>query len=219
MRKSRIAATVGIVLTGLFLFGCGDKEAEKATEETGTIVETASACTIEVMKDGSIMELITEDFSQEYYSEENLKNMVLSEVADFNKNHEKDTISVEKVESKNGKVTVKIRYPSADIYTEYNTDDYNEKGLFNGTVAEAYDAGYLLDISMTDIKGETTIGKEELLGMGSEKILISEAPLQIKVPGKILYVGERVEADSKDEAHMITDENGKTNGKYYVIYK
>lgn len=216
MRRSRMGTAAMILLTGLLLGGCGEQPAKS---DADIATKNSSSCAIEVMKDGSIMETITEEFSEEYYDEESLKTMILSEVADFNRSHANDTISVDKLENKNGKITVKIRYPSADIYTEYNTDDYNAKTLFNGTVAEAYDAGYSLDISMTDVKGENTIDKDELLGMGSEKIIISEAPLQIKVPGKILYVGEKVEADSKDEAHMLTDANGEAAGKYYVIYK
>ncbi len=216
MRRSRMGTVAVILLTGLLLGGCGE-QSEKKDADIAT--ESGSSCVIEVLKDGSIMETITEEFAKEYYDEESLKAMILSEVADFNRSHVNDTISVDKLENKSGKMIVKMRYPSADIYTEYNTDDYNAKALFNGTVAEAYDAGYSLDISMTDAKGETTIGKEELLGMGSEKIIISEAPLQIKVPGKILYVGEKVEADGKDEAYMLTDENGEATGKYYVIYK
>lgn len=216
MHKSRIGTAAAILLAGLLLWGCGEQTAKN---DADIAVENTSSCAIEVMKDGSIMETITEEFSQEYYDGESLKTMILSEVADFNRSHQNDTISVDKFENKNGRVTVKLRYPSADIYTKYNVDDYNAKTLFIGTVAEAYDAGYSLDISMTDAKGEQTIGKEELLGMGSEKMIISEAPLQIKVPGKILYVGEKVEADGKDEAHMLADENGEAAGKYYVIYK
>ena len=214
MRRTGKAA--GILLAGLLLWGCGEQTTEEQVEVN---VETTSACAIEVMEDGSILETITEEFSQEYYDEESLKNMILSEVAEFNRSHGNDTISVDKLENKKGKVSVEIRYPSAEIYTEYNTDEYNNRALFHGTVSEAYAAGYSLDISMTDVKGEETIGKAELLGMGEENILISEAPLQIKVPGKILYVGEKVETDSKDEAHMLTDENGEAAGKYYVVYK
>ena len=212
----RTGMTAGILLAGLLLWGCGGQTAKNQEEAA---IEMTSACAIEVMKDGSILETITEEFAKEYYDEESLKSMILSEVADFNRSHESDTISVDKLEHKNGKITVRMRYPSADIYTEYNADEYNAKALFHGTVAEAYDAGYTLDISMTDVKGEQTIDKEDLLGMGSEKMIISEAPLQIKVPGKILYVGEKVEADGKDEVYMLTDEAGEAAGKYYVIYK
>ena len=157
MRRTGKAA--GILLAGLLLWGCGEQTTEEQVEVN---VETTSACAIEVMEDGSILETITEEFSQEYYDEESLKNMILSEVAEFNRSHVNDTISVDKLENKKGKVSVEIRYPSAEIYTEYNTDEYNNRALFHGTVSEAYAAGYSLDISMTDVKGEETIGEEAI---------------------------------------------------------
>lgn len=216
-RKTAVLLTV--LLCGAFLWGCGEQTVKDDAEVSMEGMESASACAIEVMKDGSIKETITEEFDQEYYDEESLKNMILSEVADFNRNHTEDMISVDKLENKNGMVTVKMSYPSAEIYTEYNTDEYNDGTLFVGTIAQAYEAGYSLDISMTDAKGEKSIGREELLEMGEDNILISQAPLKVKVPGKIMYVGDKVEADDRDEAYMKTNENGEAAGKYYIVYK
>lgn len=216
MHKSRKGMVAVILLAGFMMCACNGQTAKN---DADIMAEMTSSCMIEVMKDGSIIETITEEFSQEYYKEESLKAMILSEVAEFNRTHEEETISVEQVERKDDNIIVKMTYPSAAVYTEYNADDYNAMALFSGTVAEAYDAGYSLDIKMTDVKGEKSIGKEELLGMGSEKIIISEAAMQIKVPGKIQYIGERVEAESKNKVHMLTDENGEAVGKYYIIYK
>lgn len=220
MHKKRIRMTTAILLAGLFLCGCGESGTKNsAVTEKETVSASASAFVIEVLKDGSITETITEDFSREYYDEENLKNMILAEVADFNNSSQEGEISVDKFENKNGKLTVKMKYPSAEIYTAYNTNPYNDGSLFLGTVAEAYDAGYSLDVSLKDIKGGQTIGKEELLGMGSGKILISKEPMYVKVPGKILYIGENVIADGKNQADMQADENGNTLGEYYVVFK
>ena len=67
-------------------------------------------------------------------------------------------------------------------------------------------------------KGKT-IGEDEILGMESSKIVIAESPSQLKIPGKILYIGENVEALGKNKAAMRPDENGNSLGKYYVVYK
>ena len=220
MRRSGIGMAAGILLAGLFLWGCGESGTKNsAGTETEAVSASAEAYVIEVLKDGSIVETITEDFSNEYYDEENLKNMILSEVADFNNGSQEGEVSVDKFENKNGKLTVKMKYPSADIYTAYNTDQYNTGSLFLGTVAEAYDAGHSLDVSLKDIKGDQTIGKDELLDMGSGNILIAEEPMYVKVPGKIMYLGENVVADGKNQAEMKADEDGNTLGKYYVVFK
>lgn len=224
MWKKRTAAV--ILLAGIFLAGCGKGEAEnnQGTGETDAGTAAAAAAEtveVEVLKDGSVIETLTEAFEAEYYNEENLKNMVLSEVADFNKQtlDGDGDISVEKFESKNGSITVRMKYPSSQMYTEYNTDQYNQKSLFCGTIAEAYDAGYTLDLTMKDSKGEKTVGKEELLKMGEDKILIAEAPMHVTVPGKILYIGENIVPSGKNQADMQAGENGEALGKYYVIYK
>ena len=43
--------------------------------------------------------------------------------------------------------------------------------------------------------------------------------MRVKVAGKILYVGENVEALGKGRAEMKAGENGESLGKYYIIYK
>lgn len=215
MRKTRTAAI--ILIAGLFLWGCGGNGTDN--NDMDMEVEAAEALTaeLEVRKDGAIVETLVEDFSKKYYNEESLKNMILSEVADFNKAHGDTAISVDKLEQKNGEITLQMIYPSAKIYSEYNTNEYNQKSLFCGTLAEAYDAGHSLDISMQDTKGENTIGKEELLEMGEQNILISETPMRVKVPGRIQYVSSNVAVDGKSEARMLGNE--ETVEKYYIVYK
>lgn len=209
---------VSVLLISIILWGCGEKN------QTGNQTESAepsaiAGTEIEILKDGSIVETITEEFTKAYYDETNLKDMLLAEVEDFNQGLDGGNITVDKFENTGGKLTVSMKYPSADIYTAYNTDPYNNKALFCGTIAEAHDAGYNFDISLTDAKSGSTIGKDDILGMGSSKILIAEAPSRVKVTGKILYVGENVAVSGKNQANMQPDENGESLGKYYVIYK
>ncbi len=204
---------IGILLISVMLWGCGESVTVKEKETAGTGAE------LEVLKDGSIIETMTENFEKEYYDETNLRDMLLAEVAEFNESVKEGSVTVDKFENTDGKLTVSVKYPSADIYSAYNTDPYNNKKLFCGTVAQAQDAGYSFDISMTDAKGEKTIGKEDILGMGNSMVLISESPMLVKVSGKILYVGDNVEALGKGKANLKADENGETLGRYYVIYK
>lgn len=211
MRKVRWILVMLLISTALW--GCGEKETEDAQ------VGAAAGTEIEVLKDGSIVETITEEFAKDYYDETNLRDILIAEVDDFNRGAEDGSITVDKFESEDGKLTVSIKYPSADIYTAYNTDPYNNKKLFCGTVAEAGDAGYSFDISLTDVKGEETIGKEDILGMGSSKILIAESPSRVKVTGRILYVGENISVSGKNQAIMQSGEDGEALGRYYVIYK
>ncbi len=214
MHKMKSAA--GILLAGLLLWGCGEKDADLGDEMT---VEAAEAVTseLEVQKDGSIVETLVEDFGKDYYTEDTLKNMILAEVAEFNGSHGEAQVSVGKLEQKNGEVTLQMVYPSAEIYSAYNTDEYNNKSLFCGTVAEADRAGFSLDVTLQDTKGEKTVGKEELLEMGEQYILISENPMLVKVAGKIQYVSSNVTVSGRSEARL-SGEDG-AGDKYYIVYK
>jgi hypothetical protein len=203
----------GILLISAVLCGCGE------TEEGKSKTAEAAGAEVEILKDGSILETMTETFDKSYYDETNLRDMLLAEVADFNEGLEEGNVTVDKFENTDGKLTVSVKYPSADVYSAYNTDPYNNKALFSGTIAQAHEAGHSFDISMTDVNGEKTIGKDDILGMGSSMVLISESPMRVKVAGKILYVGENVEALGKGRAEMKAGENGESLGKYYIIYK
>lgn len=211
MHKAKSILT--LLFLSVLLCACGEKNTEES--EPAAITGTE----IEILKDGSIVETITEEFTKEYYDETNLRDILLAEIEDFNKSMENGNITVDKFENTDGKLTVSMKYPSSDIYTAYNTDPYNNKSLFCGTVAEAHDEGYTFDISLTDTKGENAIGKDDILGMGSSKILIADAPSRVKVTGKILYIGENISVSGKNRANMRSDENGESLGRYYVIYK
>lgn len=210
----RLGAAAGILLAGLFLWGCGKSNAGGDAAAAGNI----SATEITVQKDGSIIETITEEFTKDYYKEEELRNMVLSEVADFNNSAEK-AISVDKFEKKNGKIVIVMKYPSAEAYSEYNTNAYDNKMLFFGTVAQAYDAGYSLDITLRNAKNEEeTIGKEEILAMGDRHILIASEPSRVATFGRILYAGENITVTGKNKAGMHEGEEGESLGEYYLIF-
>lgn len=210
----RLGAAAGILLAGLFLWGCGKSNAGGDAAAAGNI----SATEITVQKDGSIIETITEEFTKDYYKEEELRNMVLSEVADFNNSEEK-AISVDKFEKKNGKIVIVMKYPSAEAYSEYNTNAYDNKMLFFGTVAQAYDAGYSLDITLRNAKNEEeTIGKEEILAMGDRHILIASEPSRVATFGRILYAGENITVTGKNKAGMHEGEEGESLGEYYLIF-
>lgn len=209
----KLARVAGLLFAGLFLWGCGKSGADNSKE-----AEAISATSIEVQKDGTIIETITEDFKESSYDEEGLKNMMLSEVAEFNNNGQ-DDISVDKFEVKNNVIVVVIRYPSAKAYTEYNENPYDNKTLFFGTVSQAYDAGYSLDIALRSAKnGEESIGKEEILAMGDRHILISGEPVQVQTYGRILYTGENVNLTGKNKAAMYKGEEGRDSGEYYLIF-
>lgn len=217
----RKSVVTGLCLSGmccvwLLLAGCGGDSSGGGTKET-------ASSSVELKKDGSITEVIVEEFSKEYYKGEELKEYIISEVARFNGSTDEGEISVDGFEEKDGFIHVTLTYPSAEIYSAYNSEKLgageNAGGVFfYGTVAEAYEKGLDLDVTLHSVKDGESIGREGLLGMGDSRIIISELPMTVKVFGKVMWVSDNVSVTGKNQAVMNADDNGEASGRYYIIF-
>lgn len=210
MYRKRAAAL--LLLTGLCLGGCGSSEAGAVPEG----VEIRSA--VSIQKDGSIQETMEETFDSAHYNEEELKNMVLSAVAGFNASAGLGDISVEQFEHKEGVIAVSLNYPSDEAYTAFNTDEYNSCRLFCGTIQEAEKEGYSMDVALTDREG-TAAGAAQLQALKEGRVVITEQPLQITVPGKILYCSKQVVQSGKNHAYIRTEEGMDSGALHYIVFE
>lgn len=197
MIRQRIKA---ILMTGVVIFSlcaCGQ---DVSTEETSVKIE----------KDGTVVNTIIEEFDETLYNVEDLKSMVLSEVASFNSASDGKSISVDKLEAKDGKVTVSMTFAGTGQYAEFN-----EKVLFYGTISEAYQAGLDFDITLNSTKKDGgQIGKEEILGMNDYGIVILEEPIAVMTPSKIVYASSNVEVLSAKSAKVTSTEQ---SAAYLII--
>lgn len=187
-RKCKTAFFIGIMAFCLCACGQNKEEARQETE-------------IAVQKDGSLVNTIVEDFDETLYNVENLRNMILGEVAEFYSSSGEKNITVDKVEASKGKITVVMKYAKAEAY-----EQYNGKTCFLGTVAQAHEAGKNLEIELLSAKkGEAAISKEDLLTMGESQLLIIEEPVKVSTYSKILYASENVEILSSKSARIVSD--------------
>lgn len=163
--------------------------------------ETAKETEISLQKNGSLVNTIVEEFDESLYDVENLRNMILVEVADFYAISGEKSITVDKVEASGGKTTVVMTYAKAEAY-----EQYNEKTCFYGTVSEAYAAGRNLEVTLASTKkGEEAVSREQLLTMGEFHILILQEPVKVSTYSKILYASENVELLSSKSARIVSD--------------
>ena len=82
-----------------------------------------------------------------------------------------------------------------------------------GTVAEAQTAGYDFNRSLYKASSsENSIGKKDLLEMGSEKLIVLDGSSAVTVPGKIKYYSQGMTAESGDTVRPEND------GLYFIIY-
>lgn len=166
-----------VILTLLLsLTACGMKNTET----------DADVSTIIIDKDGKIVSKIVEDFDEVYYSEDELKDMIGQEIATYNKAKGEEKISFKSCEKVDNSVVVQLSFASSEDYSEFNGVE-----LFVGTVQQAYQKGYDLNLSMKDETGKE-VGKDEILSLGDNQIIISDENIGIVSNKKIAYVSDGI---------------------------
>lgn len=204
MKKFMMMGVLAAFILGMT--ACGTEDAS---------VEENLMNSISIEKDGSIESIIVEDFTESYYSVDDLKNMIQDTITDYRKQDPDSEITLETCEMVDQKVKVVLKYNSADTYSGYNSET-----LFVGTVQEAYAEGYDMNMSLTGTDKEgTKIGRQELLNMGENHIMIMEnvikdGTLRVNCYDIILYTGNGITPIAKKKADV-----EPTQGYSVIVFK
>jgi len=191
------------LLTAFFLaaglMGCGSSDSP--------VTET----TIEVKKNGNVIHTIIEDFSEDYYDLNALQNTIQSACDNYNATAGEDSVTVGEAGEAEGILTVAMTYKDSSAYA-----GFNRQAMFSGTVKDAYNAGYDLNVTLLSAQEEgNTIGKAEILGMGEKHIVIIREAVNVKVWNKILYYSEDVVQTQDAKTVTVTDGDMLT----YIIFE
>lgn len=198
MRKG-LALVLAIACMAIGLTGCGGSDS------------AVTATTIEVKKDGSVVHTIVEDFTEAYYDMQELQNMVQTACDSYNAAAGAGTVTVEETAETEGVLTVVMKYKDAAAYA-----GFNKLALFAGTVKDAYNAGYDLNVTLYSLQDEAdTIGKEEILGMGEKHIVILREAVDVRVWNKVLYASGDVLATGDSRTVMVGDNTALT----YILFE
>ncbi len=228
----RIGRKIAVSLCGILclvtlLGGCGQNK----------MPQDLSVPAISVTGKGKVTAYIVEDFDKDYYDLAELETMVEDELSKFNDSRKsvegEDAVAmVSLTESEGGlaeiallnetsraaevsetrevpKVVLVLKFRDIACYKEYFGKD-----LFYGTVTQAQEAGYDLNVELTSVKDGTTIGKSEIFGMGNSHILIVQDKVRIFGPGKAQYVTSK--AAVKEDGSV---EPSDTEDNTYIIMK
>ncbi len=197
MKKSIILCVS--MLCSILLIGCGSEAAKDPN--TNLIIK----------KDGSVVSTIHESFEESYYSIDELKAEIDSEVKEYN-SLKSGAINVESVELNEKTVTAVLDYSSFEDYASFN-----DEALFAGSSQEAILKGFPLDVILTDVNNPTvTIAEADIKAMTNEKLLIADISDNIYLPGKILYISDN--AQINPETKCVTRKQEST-AAIYVVYK
>lgn len=177
--------------------GCGSAEV--------VIAEPA----FEINKKGEIVQTMVESFEKEYYSVDELKAELETALSDVS-NKTDESIELQNIYAENGKVFVKISYDTSSLAKSFLDED-----IYFGTVNDAYDAGYLLDVNLKSVSDGLIIGKNELMGMKKNHIFICPESGMVYLDYKILYASANVEVIDDKSARVSSDSDGLA----YIVTK
>lgn len=203
-KNSRVLFSMLLFLC-VVLSGCGAKGSKLQAETT----------TICIDKDGTVTHQIVETFESEYYDVDSLTTMIEEEIKEYNSGKETASVlldSVLETENDNGTKQVKVvmTYKNAKEY-----ENFNQKTLFYGTISEALELGYDLDVSLVDLNDETKrIGKSEIEAMKESYLVICEEDVPISLEKKIVYMSNNRKIENKYLAG-----NSSTMENTYIIIK
>ncbi|MDO4332238.1 MAG: hypothetical protein Q4C58_06060 [Eubacteriales bacterium] len=198
MRKS-LALMLASVVMMLGLAGCGSGES------------AVTATTIEIRKDGSVIHTIVEEFSEDYYDVEALGREIQDACDSYNATAGSGAVATGEVEVTDGVLTVQMTYQNASAYA-----GFNKQALFTGSVKDAYNAGYDLDVTLYSIQDDgEAIGKEDLLNMGEKHIVILREAVDVRVWNKVLYVSGDVVKTGDSRLVMV----GGGNELSYIVFE
>ncbi|MCU6761563.1 Uncharacterised protein [uncultured Roseburia sp.] len=203
MKKPIIIVT--LAAAGAFLLaGCGSLKVDSNT--------------ISVQKNGKIMEGLVEDFSKEYYDEEELKAYIDQSVEDYAAENEKGDVKVSGYKVEDQKAYLTLKYKNTDSYGKFNGVD-----IFNGTIVKAQAEGYDFDASFTKVEDGEAKGSADTKEVTSDdklNVLILRENMNIIVPGTIQYVSaDGVKVTAKDTVEIEQKSDTAVAPVVYVIYK
>ena len=202
MRKPVVLLSIMALGVGL-LAGCGTPDVV-----TNTII---------IEKNGKVTEALVEDFSKDYYSEEELKTFVESEIEEYKAEAADADIKLSDLSVEAGTARMTIKYGDAATYR-----DFHDVTFYVGSVVDAQTAGYKFDVNFAEVSdgvaGDSLVGTSTVLE-GEGKVVIIQDAIEVQVPGTIKYVSEGVTVNSADTAAITVANETDVAPVAYIIYE
>ena len=187
------------ILLAITVAGCG--KSDEAYDETTVIID----------KKGGITHRIVENFDKSYYDEDELRQDIDDELAEYCKDKDEKAARLNSLKIEDGIATAEISFAGCGDYAAFNDVDF-----FYGTINEAMEKQYPTDVTL---KGEgdedEPIGKYEFEAMGESMMVVVSEPVVVKLPKKIAYTTANIDVLDDDTARMASD----SVGLGYIVLK
>lgn len=211
MRKHKgIILVMSLLVTVICICGCS--KSKKSSEDKKSEGE------FKVCSDNSFIVTYSEDFGENYYSKDELEEMVDKELAEFNAEYaiSKDNgITKELLEVKNKVVNLKLKFSDYNDYNTYSANYVNSERnarLFLGTYEKAVQEGYSLNTKFVRLDNSEELSLDEIKADSELCVLYTNEGMNISIEGTVVATGNNV---------TVKDNIVKTSDKRenYVIYK
>lgn len=191
---------VMIMVTGMMVGCAGTSVAEQGNS-------------VQIGKDGSITGTLVDILDQSYYDSEELKSMIVEEIAKANNTQGSTAVELSDYEcDTSGNVKVKIKYTNGDAYEAFNGGTF-----FSGDAVAAKDT-YGLNGNFLDVQDGKLTTEDAVVSEDAKVVILSEN-LNVYVPGKIVAITDNVEITGKKSASVkLTNEEGEEE-LAYIVYK
>lgn len=196
--KKKLTSFFAVVIISALIIGCG------SNTDNGKAGLT-------FQKDGSVIHTIVEEFAESYYNLDEFKASVEEQIEVYNNTVDENRIQLNSADVSDGVIKVEMCFVKPSAYT-----GFYKKALFCGTIREAVNAGYDLDITLSSAENsDVKIGKTQILEMSDRHIIVVREAVPIRPYAEILYISGDVEV-SEDRKEAIP---GNSENLSYIIFK
>ncbi|MCR5657625.1 MAG: hypothetical protein K6G06_09210 [Butyrivibrio sp.] len=164
-----------IVILLMLSAGCG----------FGTNISKMDSSTISISKDGTVDNLIVEDFDEGLYNIDELKEMTDQEVSSYNQANGDDAVLVKDIKLDNGKVRMEMTFKTAEDYAGFTYEK-----LTYGAVSSAKLSGQSI-VNLVDADGNA-VSPEVIDELSEEHIIVTTNKDKMVLPYKVKYVSTGV---------------------------
>jgi len=203
LRKSFIYNFVLILIASMGMAGCNSVTDADDTAASVSAIIDEDETTISIDKKGKIEEIIVENFDKSYYDINELETEFSDLIEDYNSSSTDGKVTLKKIKLENNKVYVSLDFDSMEDYKGLLNED-----LFCGTIKEAYDTGYKMDVTLKGVENGDKIGKVQIMGMQDKQIVILSELVKLSLCKNIAYVSANVEVLSAKEARVLSESGG-----------
>ena len=151
--KKRLAFLCAASAAAALFSGCGGADVTEST--------------VELKKNGRIVEYTVEDFSESYYDSGELQSYIDSAVEEWTGANE-GSVRVKRSEVEDGTAYLTIQYDSAETFSDFNGIE-----CFSGSIVQAQAEGYDFDMDFVQVGGEEDEPEGSSLDMGGNEITVA----------------------------------------------